>query len=232
MPDIGVHRLDGPARYNLGSVRKLEIGLIVARRRGKRPEINLILIEATNTVGKTSVDDGCAEAVFWPIRHHAFENNPTVKIEADLVPVGWTYRSATEHRNAAVAVAIFRAIELLIDDSVNPVIATMHERHTAAGRAGQQRTVVGKALISELSEMTPTSNLERCGESSVILAAISPKLEFADHECRILQTKIQSIAVARVGIARTGAGGIAVEDREQERCIFWKLVFYPHTRRR
>src|SRR5262245_66501963 len=108
----------------------------------------------------------------------------------------------------------------------------MHKRHTVYGRADKNLTVVSKALISELSDMTPTSNLERCGESGVILAAISPKLEFADHECGILQTKIQSIAIARVGVARTGAGGIAVEDREQERCIFWKLVFYPHTRRR
>src|SRR4029453_3982681 len=80
MPDIGVHRLEGPARYNLGSISKLEIGFIVARRRGKGPEIDLILIEGTNTGGKTSVDDGRAEAVVWPIRHHAFENNPTIKI--------------------------------------------------------------------------------------------------------------------------------------------------------
>src|SRR5512132_1222310 len=121
MPNISVHRLDGPARYDLGSISKLEIGFIIARRRGKGPEINLVLIEATNAVGKASVDDGRTEAVVWPIRHHAFENNSTVKIETDLVSVGWTYRSATEHRYAAVTVAIFHAIELLIDDPVNTV---------------------------------------------------------------------------------------------------------------
>ena len=114
---------------------------------------------------------------------------------------------------------------------VDPVIAAMHKaRHCWPGC--QQRTVVGKALISELSEMTPGADLQSRCKSGVILAAIVPKLQFADHECRILQTKIQPIAVAGVRIARTGTGGIAVEDREQERCIFWKLVFYPHTRRR
>ena len=101
----------------------------------------------------------------------------------------------------------------------------MHKRHAAARRTGQQHAVVVEALVGKLTEVTPAADLERRCKPGVVLAAIPPELQFADHEGGIAQTEIQTVAVAGVGIAGTRSGRIAVENGEEQRCVFGKLVF-------
>lgn len=64
--------------------------------------------------------------------------------------------------------------------------------------------------------MLPAADLERGGKTRVVLILIGAELRFSDHEGRIADTKIDAVAIAGVGIAGTGTGRIAVEDRKQE----------------
>jgi len=91
----------------------------------------------------------------------------------------------------------------------------MHERHTVAGRISQQHAVVGELLIGELTEMTPTADLQSRGESGVMFSAISSPLKFADHEGWIAKAKIETVAIASIGIgARTWWRRVAIENRK------------------
>src|SRR5262249_36622506 len=124
-------------------------------------------------------------------------------------------------------------IELLIDHSINSIVAAVHDRYAAARGAGQKRAVIGEALIGELAEMRPAADLQSRGKPGVIFSTIVPPLKFAHHERRILEAKTQAIAIACMGSGVTaGSCGVAVEDRKQQRGVLRQFVLYARANRR
>ena len=170
MPDVCIYWLHYPTFYDPGDVSELEIGLVIEWRWRAGSKVDLILTETAQAVGDARIDDTRAEAIIRPLRNIAIENNPTVDLETDLIAVGRANRGAGENGNAAVPVAALRSNRLPIDNSVNSVITAMHERHAAARGAGQQYAVIGVALISELSEISPAADLQRRRKTGIIFA--------------------------------------------------------------
>jgi hypothetical protein len=125
MPDRRVYRLNRPAGYDLSNVGQFEIGLVIAGWSEQRTEVDLVLIETPHAVGKACVDDAGAKTIVRSVRYHPAKYNSAVYVEVDQILIRRTYRSPCENRYAAVAVAAAWAIELLVDDSVNAVVATM-----------------------------------------------------------------------------------------------------------
>ncbi len=70
-----------------------------------------------------------------------------------------------------------------------------------------------------------TAKLEGRREACIGLVFIQTELWLANHESRIAQVEIDAMAVARVRIASARSGWIAVENRKQERCVFFVIQF-------
>src|SRR5262249_39434169 len=132
VPDICVHGLNDPALYDLRRIIEFEIRLVVARRRRQRAEVDLVLIEGAHAVVKARIDDARAEGVVRAMRYHAGENNSAIDLEIDKIAIGRADRRAVEYRNAGVRAAPRHPIELLIDHSINSIVAAVHDRYAAA----------------------------------------------------------------------------------------------------
>src|ERR1019366_5946312 len=220
-----------PAGSDLSDIAEFEIGLVVANVSRHAAEIDLVLIEATHAVGEARVDDASAEAIVRPLRDQAGEHDPGVDLEIDQIAVRRTDRRAAEHRYAAVRRAAAQTVELLVDDAVDTEVAAMLRRNSTPRRIGKQAAIISVALIGELAEMAPPSELQRPGKSAVVLALIGPELRLADDQGRIAQSEIETVAVAGIGIASAGPGGIAVENGQQERRILAVVEFRPRAER-
>src|SRR5450830_1237201 len=138
MPDDLKIRLQGPAGHDHSDISKFEIGLIVANRSRHHTEIDLVLIEGARTVGEARIDDARAETIFRPARQQSREHDPTVDIGVEQITVRRAQRRAAEYGYAAVRRAILRAINLLIDNAVDPEVAAMLGRNSAPRRIGEQ----------------------------------------------------------------------------------------------
>src|SRR4029078_8050197 len=127
-------------------------------------------------------------------------DNPAIDLDIDEITVGWADCRTIKDGNAAIPITARQAIELLVDHGIYSVITAMQQRQAFACRTGQQHAVVGELLVGELAEVSPAADLQGRGKPGVIFSAISPPLEFTDHERRIASAEIQSIAIAGVGL--------------------------------
>src|SRR6185312_13523104 len=110
--------------------------LVVAPWREQSTEIDLVLIKRANTVREPGIDHACTKPIVRPLGYHAGEHNSEVDFDIDQIAVRRTDRGAIEYRDPAFSVTTRWPIQLLVEDAVNCEITTMHERHTAAHRAG------------------------------------------------------------------------------------------------
>ncbi len=72
-------------------------------------------------------------------------------------------------RDAALGVAILWAVKLLIDDRVNPVVASMLERDAGARWISQERAVNGEALVVKPAHMAPGADHHARCEALILL---------------------------------------------------------------
>ena len=79
--------------------------------------------------------------------------------------------------------------------------------------------------------MSEGAELERARQSGSADALIIAVLRLGDDQRGIAQTKIEAIAVARLRIAGSRAGGVAVEDRGEKRKIARRVEFDARRRR-
>ena len=113
-----------------------------------------------------------------------------------------------------------------------PDVAAVLERHARARRIGQQRAVVGEALIVELAECPQPPSLNVVASPFVLLARVALELRLADDEGRIVDAEIEAVAVAKLLVARPRPGRIAVEHREQQRDVLDRIDLQPDAGRR
>src|SRR5262249_7033506 len=100
----------------------------------------------------------------------------------------------------------------------------------AARGTRQRHPRVVRALVGELPQMTPGSDLDRLRQPCVFLSLIAVKLQLSDEKRRIAQAKIQTIAVAGVRIAGARSRWIAIKGCEKERCIFAEIDLQTDAR--
>src|SRR5262249_48584357 len=161
------------------------------RWREQSAEIDLVLIKAAYAVGEAGVDDARPKSIVRSVRYAA-KYNSAIKIEADVILVGWADRSTGEYRYAAVTVATLGTIDLLVDYTVDAPVAAMHERHAVACRTSERNAHVVVTLVGELPEVSPSADFQRRREVSIVFAAITSKLQLAHDERRIADAKIET----------------------------------------
>src|SRR5262249_42755390 len=154
-PDRRVYWLNRPAGNDLSDIGQFQIGFIVTRWRDQGAKVDLILIEAAYAVGEAGVDDTCTKSIVRSVRYHSAKYDSAVNIETDCIGVGWADRSRAEYRHAAVTVAAFGTIDLLVDHTVDPPVTAVHERQAIACRAGKRNADVVVALVGKLPEVRP-----------------------------------------------------------------------------
>jgi len=111
-------------------------------------------------------------------------------MKINQIAVRGTDRCSAEHGYAAIRRAAAWTVELLIDDAVDTKVAAMLRRNSAPRRIGEQRAVIGVALVGELAEIGPSSEFQYPGKSGVVLTLIGPELSLADNQGRITQSEI------------------------------------------
>src|SRR5690348_8465011 len=67
--------------------------------------------------------------------------------------------------------------------------------------------------------MVPAAELDRAGQTLCVLELVPGVLRLAEHERRIVEAKIQSVTVPQLRIPDAGAGGVAIEDRSEQRDV-------------
>jgi hypothetical protein len=117
-------------------------------------------------------------------------------------------------------VAALRPVKLLVDNRVDAGIAPVLDSHAGAGGIGEQRAVVCEPLVLELAEVPPSAEFQCSGEPFVFLADVTSELRLADNEGRIADTKIETVAVAKLLVPRSRSSRVAVEHRQWQRHVF------------
>jgi malic enzyme len=227
----GQDRLYRPAGRDLRHIGQLQIGLVVPHHVRQTRERDLVEIEGPHRAGIPRVHDAGAELVGRTARHQAVEDDSAIDVEVDQDTVRRTGRDAAEHRGAAVGLAAAEPPDLLIDHTIEAVIATKPRRHAGAGRIRQQRSVSVEALVVEFAEMPPGAKLQRAGETGVILALIGPELNLGHDQGRIGDTEVEAVAIAKLLVAVTGPGRIAVEHGDQQSHVPDRLGLKANARR-
>ena len=191
MPDELQVRLHDPARHDLGLIAEFEIRLVVTDRPQLPREHDRLTVKSADAVRKPGVDHARAEPVLRSVGNESSEYDAAVDIGIDLIAIRRAERRAGEHRNSALRVAARQPVELLIDDTVDAVIASVLERLARAGRICEQQAVVVELLVVEQPDMPPRTNLKRGGKAGIVLAYVALELRLANEEGRIVARKLR-----------------------------------------
>ena len=104
-------------------------------------------------------------------------------------------------------VAARQPVELLVDDTVDAVIASVLERFAGAGRICEQQAVVSELLVVEQTDMSPRANLKRGGEAGIVLAYVALELRLANQEGRIVDPEIETVRLRTCSSPGPGPAG-------------------------
>ena len=87
MRNVCKHRLHGPTRHDQRDISELEIGFVVAGRRGQGAIVDLVLVERPQAVLKARINEGCAEFIIRPVRHQPIKHDATIDISIKQIAV-------------------------------------------------------------------------------------------------------------------------------------------------
>ena len=137
---------------------------------------------------------------------------PSTKKSIGLRSEGLT-ETRPKQRDAAPGLPALGPVDLLVDHAIDAGISAPL-RHARAGRIGQQcrrwRSADRRTRRSGPSRRASASSQDRCHPC----CRVAPELRLADHKGRIAEAEVEAMAVAKLLLAGTRPGRIAVEHRD------------------
>src|SRR5262249_35920975 len=187
-------RLQHPPRRQLRLVHHLDHGFPAAHRKEEASEESGVGIEAARIVADAGIRGGNADLVVRAQRYEAFVNEAAVGVEIDEITVLRNAARADESRQALV-VAAGDAVEHLVDDTVDAVIAGVIEWNAGRLRIRERKPGIVEALIAEArAGVVPGSDPVRARKAFGVLALVG----------QIARLRDEKGAAAKAG---NGAGG-------------------------
>src|SRR5262245_5427680 len=175
-------RLQHPPRSQLGLVDHFDHGFPAAHRKEKVSEKSGVGIEPARIVPHAGIGGSDADLVVRAQRYEAFVDEAAVGVEVDQIAVLRNAARADESREALV-VAAGDAIEHLIDDAVDAVIAGVIERNAGRLRVREREAGIVEALIAEArAGVVPGSDPISARKAFGVLALIGQIARLRDEE--------------------------------------------------
>src|SRR5262249_44054650 len=162
-------------------------------------------------VADAGVGGGNADFVVRAQGYKAFVNEAAVGVEIDEIAVLRNAAGAHESRQALV-IAAGDAVEHLVDDAVDAVIAGVIERNAARLRIRKREAGIVEALVAEArTRVVPGSDPVRAGKAFGVLALVGQIARLRDEEGAAAKAGNGAGGKRRRLIGAVASAGIAAE---------------------